>query len=714
MAQLSVNTVFYDQLIKRIQKFLLKYSKNDIASYEQMAEEYNQLLTDVNKFSTMPISTYEQVIKGEPPSSKKFNRFISNVADDLNIIAKQLDYQSAQIVSLYNLFNSEVEKENQFTDRMKSKVRVLQAYSQSPGNDIYFFGDYFDNMDFIDLLKIPKENIPLVRDGVASLSTSESYRWNPSSIAIINDDSNGFIGNNHAVYMTNDVESNYRYIYQDNNSIGLIANIIDDNPMKYFEYEAIVVDKKQTQMSGAKEFEFLYTDESIVNGEKTTKYKPWIRHSADESLNLSLKIKSSRPGKANSVTIIPYFGASQNVYSELKIVRITAISRATNQLVELLNEPIYIGSTFVPQSIESSGKYYYNKANIFFPEINTDEFNVYIKQENYTETKIKHMYWQPTGGTGVLSRLESQSRFDPSSLVSLGFSDLQYDLDDIIPSILRPNTNKDSSSMVTKKIPVTFKITNQVDRAVISFSRTSLPTARYFFTNAFTDFQTPAIQQEKSYTTDTAIRWSYDSVEAAKIGLDFINKKISDGAWSVNNFQDLKIEPIKSDLKPKTIPASILLKKMFEYYNAKRASISLRSIEFNNNTFGEKAEIISKPFIFPYQIKNLSISADTSEMYTGASSSKSYIKYYVSLDDGNKWIKISPIENPFNGIPEILSLNENVQGIGQLRGIKYLNYPEIPEIVTSVRVKIELEKPRYENISPILYSYQISGRVEQS
>ena len=55
------------------------------------------------------------------------------------------------------------------------------------------------------------------------------------------------------------------------------------------------------------------------------------------------------------------------------------------------------------------------------------------------------------------------------------------------------------------------------------------------------------------------------------------------------------------------------------------------------------------------------ISSETSNKVTGSTTigDINNVRYYVSADDGNSWIAISPIENPFSGIPEILSFNEN-------------------------------------------------------
>lgn len=160
MAQLSTNTIFYDQIIKKIQDFIAKYKNNRNASYSEVAEAYNALVTEVNKYSTSQISTYNPVIKGEPPSSQKINTFIQSVSDDLNIIAKQLDYQTGMIVSIFNMFNAEIEKEARFTNRLKSKINILNAYSNSPGTDLYYFGDSFDNLDFIDVAN--SKNLPMI------------------------------------------------------------------------------------------------------------------------------------------------------------------------------------------------------------------------------------------------------------------------------------------------------------------------------------------------------------------------------------------------------------------------------------------------------------------------------------------------------------------------------------------------------------------------
>lgn len=404
--------------------------------------------------------------------------------------------------------------------------------------------------------------------------------------------------------------------------------------------------------------------------------------------------------------------------SEVKVSSITAVSQSTNQIVELLNSPIYIGSSFVPQNVEAQKNYYYNQAVVYFPEINTSEITVNLEQSIYSDVKIQHMYWKPHFNTGSISSLNNQNRFDPASLSSLGFKEVQYNYSDLVPNILRPNQLKDQSSLITKKINITYKDNLKTNRYLVSFKRinaalTPPANQKYYYTNSPIGFENLTKQQELAAEFNIDLAFQYENLESAETAKRYIQTRISNAEWDSNNFQDLVIEEIKTELSPKSLTGSISLQRNFEIYSAKRFSIGIRSIDINYNVYAQKAQIISKPFIFGYDVKNLTISSDTSLGLQGANSNISYVKYYISLDDGKKWIQISPIENPFNGVPEILSFNENVESFGQIKGVSYFNYPNIPVSTKSIRVKIEIEKPKYENTTPIIHSYQIAGRVEQ-
>jgi hypothetical protein len=407
----------------------------------------------------------------------------------------------------------------------------------------------------------------------------------------------------------------------------------------------------------------------------------------------------------------------ESPYSEVKISSITAISSITNKIVDLIDRPIYIGSSFVPQNIESSKNYFYNKAVIYFTEIDTNEITVTLEQSDYNDILAQHLFWQPYSNISALSSLDNLTRFDPAALRALGYQDVQYNVGDLVPNILRPNSMKDQSSLTAKKVNITYKQMQKAERYLITFNRldtSPTPTLKkHYFTNPALAYQTLAKQQELAATLDINSAFEYESLESAQQNKEYIQDKISSSQWSGSNFIDISIETIKSDLAPKSLTSTISLKRKFEVYPAKRFAIGLRSIDVSYSSYASKAEIVSKPFTFGYNVKNITISADTSFNLQNGNSNQNYIKYYISLDDGKKWIQISPIENPFIGIPEILSFNENIQNFGQVKGVSYLNAPEIPVDTKNIRVKIEIEKPRYENTTPVIYSYQIAGRVEQ-
>jgi len=550
--------------------------------------------------------------------------------------------------------------------------------------------------------------------GAASLQFENSSSWIVKSISVDDSKSNGFIGNNHAAYVQNDIDSNYKYSYQDNPSIGLLQNVVDSNPLTYFEYESIFINRADIEARGAKEYEFLYSYEEKTQNSASTKYKSWLADTAQQGVKLVLSFKSDRAQKANNISIIPFWGTDQNPNAELKVTRVVAIDSLAKE-VDLINEPIYIGSSVIPSTIESSKNYFYDKVKLVFPEVTTSEIQVYMEQVDSNNIKVKHMYWKPLPSSGRLSALNTQTRFDPSALSSLGFGEIQYNTFDLVPSITRPNIYKEQSDLSVKQINVTYKDQEKADVYTITFQRQSGGSlVKYYYTNSFTGFESLEKQQEKAASTDSSLAWKAESKEAVDRVKDYIDSKISSGEWSSLNFQNISIETIKAAFNPKTYTASISLKKDYEIYTAKRFAIGIRSIDIGYHVYAPKAEFVSNTYEFPYDIKNLTISLDSKVDYKSTNPNEQLIKVYVSLDEAKNWIRISPIENPFIGIPEVLSFNEFIQSGEKVGGVGYYNNPAIPVETKRVKVKIEIFKPRYANVSPVIYSYKLMGRVEQS
>jgi hypothetical protein len=549
---------------------------------------------------------------------------------------------------------------------------------------------------------------------MASLPFKSSSAWKAKSISVVENKSNGFLGNNHAVYAYGDGGSTYRYSYLDNPSSGLIGNVTDLNPLTYFEYEAISVNKSSTPFREAKSYEFLYSYEEVSGSSKVVKYKSWIDHNDKEPLKLVLSFKSDKPEKANTIDIIPFWGTDQAPSAQLKITKIVAIDKESKE-IDLIDDPIYVGAALIPTDSNSLKNYFYDKVKLVFSEVITSEIQVYIEQNDCSEINIKHMYWKPLPSDGKLSSLNTQTRFDPSALSSLGFGEVQYNIFDLVPPITRPNIFKDQSDLFVKQLNITYKDQEKMDSYLISFQRQSGSSLiKYYYTNAFTGFETLEKQQEKAATTDINSAWKAESKDAAERIKLYIEGKISSDQWSSNNFQNINIETIKQTFNPKTYTATLSLKKDYEIYKAKRFAIGLRSIDIGYQLYESSSNFVSNTFEFPCNVKNLTISLNSKIDYSAISQNESLIKTYISVDEAKNWIRISPIENPFTGIPEVLSFNQFPKNGEKLKGIGYYNYPDIPSETKKIKVKIEIYRPRYSNTTPTLFSYKLIGRVEQT
>lgn len=514
--------------------------------------------------------------------------------------------------------------------------------------------------------------------------------------------------------MNKEKDSTYKYSYQDNPSVGLLQNVIDSNPLTYFEYETISIKKADRLSKGAKDYEFNYSYEETSGSSKSIKYKSWADHDELDPLRLVLSIKADKPQKTNTLSIIPFLGTDQISSSVLKVSRVVAID-TNSQEIDLINEPIYIGFSVIPTTIEESKNYFYDKAKIVFEEITTSDIQIYFEQYDSKDIAVKHMFWKPIPSTGRLSALNTQTRFDPSVLGSIGFNDVQYNQYDLIPKIDRPNAFKDESNLSVKQINVTYRDQQKADTFALVFKRTSNSSlVKHYYTNSFTGFESLSTQQEKAASLQIDFAWRAESKEAAERIKAYVESKILSGEWLSSNFQDLSIETIKATFNPKTYTATINLKKDYEVYSAKRFAIGLRSIDIGYQHYASSASFVSNTYEFPYNVRQLTLSLDSRADYSLVGQNESLIKTYVSLDDGKNWIRLSPIENPFIGIPEILSFNEFIEGAAKVKGVGYFNYPSIPAQTKRIKIKIEMFKPKYANATPVIYSYKLTGKVEQT
>lgn len=709
------------------------------------------------------MAQFDPYIKGEPPVSAKFNRFTRDYSDDINIIAKQIDYLSAKVVSTFNMMTAEIQQENSFIQRIKNKIKILQMYSSSPGNDLFYVGSSFDSDDYVDYARINNSSLmPVIENGQMTLPTKTSSSWSISRVYIDEANSNGYSGNNHAAYQYQGEELNYKYFFKDSPTSRNLSNATDNNPTSFFEYEQINIPNKSNDH---KSFEFNYAKPAGVN--QPTQYANWSVFSSDNKLKLTLVLENDSADKANFINVTPYFGSNGYISKDVVVSKVE-IKNDKDEIENVLPYPIYISSGSIPSSLDSSRNFYYREAKIKFSERKVKSVKIYFEQENYSQTKVKHVYFKPyLKQTNVTNAVNvnpyyNQTRFDPETPLlspdygypTIPWSEKNYNISQIVPLYNQPNLFKaetsntiDMAVILKRNIPVksgwgvrvtgtdgkTYYITNQFRS---QFNYDALATPHYGLTGftgiTDTTFGAYITNVSPNGNLSSADGWisnatetvgGIESSEAQRIAGEIVSwfnstsqnansaAKYAKFALVANSAVAVQIDTPQTKIQSKSFTVS--LERKFEILDAQRKSISLRDISIGYEEYADKAEMVSRSFDFSYPIEYITLSSDVS--FSGNTSSNqfsNYINYYISLQEG-QWIQISPIENPLSQVGEVLAFNQNIENTFKIPGVEYYNSPAIPESPKSVSVKIEIQKPVDQNITPVIYSYKLGVKVKQ-
>ena len=731
MTQLSANLLTYQQLLIKVSRLINVVNSRGIFSKEEIASEYSNILTEVQKQIGAPLTQYDPFIKGEPPISSKINLFFDGCSTDLNTIATQVDFLNAKSINIFNLFSTEIENEKRFSERIASKSKVLQMYSRSPADDIYYVGDSFDNDDLIDYSRIQAGFNPLIKNGVMSLSVSATQKWNANLVKVLS--SGGFIGNSHQVVKSLDAEqsSDYKYVFENSSTLNNLTSIKDSNPLTYFEYEALNVDKSRPTPQPsipARENEFKYI-KSEFNSSNTSESDlvDWSTHNTADPLVLSLQLASSSSSVANSIDITPYFGS-------MKYVEITSIMIYGKDGVaqEALGAPIYIGSSFVPLNLQMAKSYFYSKATIRFAERRVFKIEISFRQPEYSNIDIQHTYWKPNS-SNMDNPFVNLERFNPDALNKDIYEKVEYNKYDLLPTISNP-TEYSKLGKTSRNINVSIKkkpVARKFYIIELGITDASSVQKKVYFEGWFSEnssdkdangnfivIRVPRFLDSINVTEDEIRNKNYNTIEAAQNDLDdLLNIYLLDQATptllddgSTVNTILVTEQSFTAQEKIKNYRISVETAK--ERYPAKRWCIGLRDVEVYKETFNSQLEIVSLPFTFDFPVESVMLDIDSNideEMLKNVS-----ILGYISVDNGSNWIQISPIQLDFSGVPEVLFFNQSVLNEYRLSGGSYLSYPTVPKEVKNILVKIRIVKKNRINFTPSIYSYQLIAKVKKS
>jgi len=490
MAQLSPSTSIFDQVATSLSAIAEKLKNGKYVTKQDLISDFNQALNEAYKNIDSFNTKLDLLTKGEPPTSTKMNKFVNSLKNDINISAKQLDYLTAKTISVFNLFTSEIENEKKYSQRIFSKAKILQMYSSSPAEDIVYIGDSFDNQDYMDFSRMKVNENPMIQGGAGTIQAAKTTNWNPSTIIMNN--SNGFMGNNHIVIKSKDEldKINYEYAFKNSPSMSNPLNIMDKNPLTYFEYEAINIDRTKYQtmfdfIPSENEFSYIVDSEELSSAPKRSLVN-WANHNLQEPLVLDFTIQSNSPAWANSIKISPYFA-----YAKILKVSNIYVTNDLGETEDVVQEPFFIGLS--PESLtkEAYSKYYFDSAVVKFTDRKVSKVRVVLEQPYFNEEEIMHTYWATdyTQSTSDNSPFFGSVRFNPDSLSKDIYQEINYNKDAIIPPLSNPNifkknnvTSKQVTVSVKKKITdsnkaesvQTFSVPLKLQRDIIKCKRMSI------------------------------------------------------------------------------------------------------------------------------------------------------------------------------------------------------------------------------------------------
>ena len=485
MAQLSTDTLAYSQVISKVQDFLVKYGKNQNNDPKDFDKAYKNLLSEIQTSIGSPLSELKFFNKGEIPSSEKFNDFSSNISKDVNMILNQFDSLVANYVNTFNQISNQIELEKNLISRIRSKINVLDLYSSSSATNITYFGDLFNNLDFVDVDKIKQNRMPEVSNGFACLPTNKIKKM-AGSIKIVNqnynnqnnkviqtvDISNGLAGSYH-LYQLDEANGN-PFLYEKDSAL-LRSNelaMLDESPATYFEYEAINVKQVENQngVNSRQDYEFLYSDtttnvnRSFINWSSFDKTKPL-------KLTVEIQTPNKKSEYINHISVVPFFGYDQIAsIKNIKITSIKLLDETENKTTDLFsNESVYIGADISAPSLSLKNKYFYNKGVFKFQKIKANKIYITFEQSEFKEVTIKHAYWTPyetrdLATQGAVKWL-GQDRFTASAIVSdannYKAESVSWDKSVVVPFIGKPSEKKSSTTNIVRVNVKYFELANR-------------------------------------------------------------------------------------------------------------------------------------------------------------------------------------------------------------------------------------------------------------
>lgn len=221
-----------------------------------------------------------------------------------------------------------------------------------------------------------------------------------------------------------------------------------------------------------------------------------------------------------------------------------------------------------------------------------------------------------------------------------------------------------------------------------------------------------AARTAENITVGTAV-WSFEERQVRYIRLFIeqpnpVNRPIGHAYYinrDTNQREEGPLPPIEEPTREYG-PGRTTVGKLVQYrefFNGKRWAIGIRDLLAQQVSYVETSAMISKPIKAGGLVDRVTLDADT-YIPPSFASETSWIRYYISPDDGDTWVPISRVADDYLGLPEILAFNDPTPEAFQETGVQYVT---TQDPVESIRVKIEMERDATTSSTPLVRSYTV-------
>lgn len=484
------------------------------------------------------------MLGGQVPTSNQILKYSADITADSAIVSRQIDYLAAKTISAYNLFSAEIAKESNFLEKINSKVKVLQLYSKSFSDDVYYYGDSFDNLEKVDTTVTYARPLADVVNGSLSLPVVAGSKWSADSVFIQEKDqnnnvtSNGILGNSHMAYFngiqtsTNlpETASEYKYVFERTPSFSVVGALRDDSPNTYFEYEKFNI----SNLNGA-DFDYEFKHRNIINNQNV--FVPWSTND-NSPLVMELVLEKRSPYIANSIKVTPFFGHEESAVQSvlLKEVNVYTTDQSFPQVENVLHKPIYIGSSVVPAADVDVNNYFFKDANINFSERRVSKISLKFEQSQSIGVTVKHFYWD-------VSSVRTSYQFQTNDVIALNRQNIN--LTTAVSLIPNTRSSWSANARFNPNLIYADPKVSEVSGIETAVSKLMNPIANTVFNQLSTNFtQSTSIVAKKEVTYDYYVMKVLDKRSGTTANPVYKYLEIPDARSGGIGFQTIGSQPI--------------------------------------------------------------------------------------------------------------------------------------------------------------------------